>query len=50
MKTKKLRQAAAMRNPVAASLASGAAQPRIVRAKKGKGSYQRKAKHAKRAW
>lgn len=39
-----IKQIEAMRNPMAAMLAHGAARPKIVRAKKGKGSFQRKSK------
>lgn len=40
----------ATRNPMAGALASGAFQGRVVRARKGKGSYSRKAKHSARAY
>ena len=40
----------ATRNPMAGSLAHGAFQPRTVSARKGKGSYNRKPKHAARAF
>lgn len=43
-------KAAATRNPMAGVLAHGAFQKRIVRARKGKGSYNRKAKHSARAY
>ena len=42
--------APATRNPMAGALAHGAFRRQIVRARKGKGSYNRKAKHASRAY
>jgi stalled ribosome alternative rescue factor ArfA len=44
MKTQ-FKQVEAMRNPMAAMLAHGAARPQTVRARKGKGSFSRKPKH-----
>ena len=43
-------KAPAKRNGIAASLAQAAFRPRAVKAKKGRGSYSRKAKHASAAW
>jgi stalled ribosome alternative rescue factor ArfA len=40
----------ATRNPMAGSLSGGQFQRRVVRARKGKGSYSRKDKHAARAY
>jgi len=40
----------ATRNPMAGSLSGGQFQRRIVRARKGKGSYSRKDKHSVRAY
>jgi stalled ribosome alternative rescue factor ArfA len=50
MKTKTIRQAAAMRNPMAAVLSHGTHQPRAVAAKKGKGSFRRVDKHRAQAY
>lgn len=47
---KKTAKMPATRNPMAGALASGAFQGRVVRARKGKGSYSRKDKHAARAY
>lgn len=38
------------RNPMAAVLSHGNHQPKTVRARKGKGSFSRKAKHRGRAF
>jgi len=38
------------KNPIAASLASAHLAPRKVRARKGKGAFQRSPKHKGRAW
>ena len=40
----------AVRNPMAGALAQACFQNRVVRARKGKGSYSRKAKHSARAY
>ena len=42
--------APAARNPMAGSLAHGAFQHRVIRARKGKGAYNRKPKHPARAF
>lgn len=42
--------APATRNPMAGSLAHGAFRHQVVRARKGKGAYNRKPKHAARAY
>lgn len=42
--------ALAKRNPMAGVLSHAAFQKRIVRARKGKGAYNRKAKHANQAF
>lgn len=43
-------KAPARRNAMAGSLAHGAFRHQVVRARKGKGSYSRKGKHAARAY
>lgn len=40
----------ATRNPMAGALSNGAFRRQIVRARKGKGAYNRKPKHAARAF
>ncbi len=45
-----LRQVEAIRNPMAAALANGANRHRVVRARKGKGSFSRREKHRGAAW
>ena len=47
---KKTAKIPATRNPMAGSLSGGQFQRRVVRARKGKGSYSRKGKHAARAY
>lgn len=42
--------APATRNPMAGALAHGAFRRQIVRPRKGKGAYNRKAKHSARAF
>lgn len=44
----KVKQIEAMRNPMAAMLSHGAARHQVVRARKGKGSFKRQAKHRSR--